>query len=163
MIEGKWELVAAVAFDPGETAAAEAGVSRDEFNHGWLAGDVLTEEPPLEPLTGLTLTIAADGSFTETGTAAVEWFDEEGVLESNAVPFNGTIETTPAGMFLLSEAGPATKGEFADLPDLRLRRDDGDTGVTDLLTVDGDHLTRVMSVITDGVYPNRVRLEYRRA
>ena len=171
MIEytGRWELVAAAEeespnteYDDGHLTIGDHRVPLDEFNRRWLAGEVFTDEPPLAPLTGLTLTVAEDGTFTETGAATVAWFDDEGVLEPKAIPFDGTVTTSPAGTFLLGSEG-LQNAVFADAADLRLRIDDGDTGITDLLTVDGDELVRVMSVITDELYPSRIRLVYRRA
>lgn len=171
MIEfaGRWELSAAAAqesvdtdYDDGDQVIGDHRVPLDEFNRRWLAGEVFTEEPPFAPLTGLTLTIAEDGTFTETGAATVPWFDDEGVLEPKAIPFDGTVATSPGGVFLLGSEG-LQNAVFADAADLRLRIDDGDTGITDLITVDGDRLVRVMSVITDEMYPSRIRLVYRRA
>lgn len=166
---GRWELVAAAAQESvdsdydggdGDMVIGDARVPLGEFNRRWLAGEMFTPEPPLTPLTGLTLTITGD-AFTETGAADVAWFDADGVLEPKALPFDGTLTTSPSGTFLLSEEG-VQSGVFADAADLRLRVDDGDTGVTDLVTVDGDGLLRIMSVITDELYPSRIRLAYRR-
>ena len=166
---GRWELVAAAAeehvksrCDDGDLVIGDVRVPIDEFNRRWLAGEMFTEEPALTPLTGLTLTIAEDGTFTETGSADVAWFDDEGVLEAKARPFDGTLATSPAGTFLLGEEG-LQAGVFADATDLRLRIDDGDTAITDLVTVEGDGLVRIMSMITDELYPSRIRLAYRRA
>jgi hypothetical protein len=171
MIEfaGRWELVAAAdeefpetRYDDGDLVIGDVRLPIDEFNRRWLAGEVFTQEPPLTPRSGLTLTIAEDGTFTETGAAEVSWFDDEGVLEADARPFDGTLATSPAGTFLLGEQGLQAV-VFKDATDLRLRIDDGDTGITDLITVEGDGLLRVMSVITDEMSPCRVRLAYRRA
>jgi hypothetical protein len=171
MIEfaGRWELVAAAAeedipndYADDKTNIGHGWVPVDEFNRRWLAGEPLHPEPPLTPLTGLTLTIAEDGTFTETGAADVAWLDDEGVLEQNARPFDGTVETAPGGTFLIGEEG-VQAAVFADATDLRLRIDDGDTGITDLLTLDGDQLLRTMSMITDEMYPLRIRLAYRKA
>jgi hypothetical protein len=166
---GRWELVAAApeefpdtAYDDGILVIGDARVPLDEFNRRWLAGEVFTPEPPLAAQTGLTLTIAEDGTFTETGAADISWFDDEGVLEPKAIPFDGTLATSPVGTFLLGEEGLQAV-VFKDATDLRLRIDDGDTGITDLITVEGDGLLRVMSVITDEMSPCRVRLAYRRA
>ena len=172
-ITGRWELAAAAAandihhdYDDGDTVVGEIRLPLDEFNRRWLGGEALGVVRPLMPLTGLTLTIAEDGTFTETGTAEVEWFDDEGVLEMKARPFDGTVVTAPGGTFLITEEG-VQAAEFAAFTDLRLRRDDGDTGITDIVTVsageDGDVLRRTMSMVTDGMYPGRVWLEYRRA
>ncbi|MFI7676101.1 hypothetical protein [Actinophytocola sp. NPDC049390] len=171
MIEfaGRWELASAAAqefveteYDDGDLVIGDHRVPLDEFNRRWLAGEVFTAEPPLAPLTGLTLTIAEDGTFTETGAADVAWFDDEGVLEPSARPFDGTLATSPAGVFLLGEED-VQAAVFADATDLRLRVDDGDTGITDIVTIEDDELRRVMSMITDELYPSRIRLTYRRA
>ena len=166
---GRWELVAAApeefpdtGYDDGDLVIGDARVPLDEFNRRWLAGEVFTPEPPLAPQTGLTLTIAEDGTFTEEGAADVAWFDDEGVLEPSARPFDGTVATSPEGTFLLGEEGRQA-AVFKDATDLHLRIDDGDTGITDLITADGNGLLRVMSVITDEMSPCRIRLAYRRA
>ncbi|MBB4907361.1 hypothetical protein [Actinophytocola algeriensis] len=165
---GSWELVAAAEeefpetqYDDGDLVIGDVRLPLDEFNRRWLAGEVFTREPPLAPHTGLTLAIAEDGTFTETGAADISWFDDEGVLEPSARPFDGTLATSPAGTFLLGEEG-LQAAVFADAKDLRLRIDDGDTGITDLITTGGNGLLRVMSVITDEMSPCRVRLAYRR-
>ena len=167
MINGRWGLVAvaaaefvAVDYDDGHTTLGDLRLPVDEFNRRWLAGEPLGAEPPFAPLTGLTLTV--DGaSFTETGAAEVPWFDDEGVLEPAARPFDGTLATSPAGVFLLTEEGRQAS-VFADAGELHLRCDDGDTAITDLVTVEHDELRRTMSVITDEMYPSRIRLTYRR-
>jgi hypothetical protein len=168
MINGRWELVAAAAadfiavgYDDGHTTLGDLRLSSREFNRRWLAGETLGGEPPFAQLTGLTLTVDGD-SFTETGAAEIPWFDDEGVLEPAAVPFDGTVVTSPAGVFLLTEEGRRA-GAFTDAGELHLRCDDGDTAITDLVTVEQDELRRTMSVITDEMYPSRIRLTYRRA
>lgn len=168
-LSGRWALVAANGEDnilndyaDGQTNIGAGWLPLDEFNRRWLAGEPLHVEPTLTPLTGLTLTIAEDGAFTETGDADVVWFDDEGVLEMNARPFDGTLVTAPGGTFLLGAEG-VQAATFADATDLRLRIDDGDTGITDLVRIDGDQLFRTMSMITDEMYPARIRLAYRRA
>lgn len=110
----RWVLVAANGEDdiPNEYADERTNIGAgwvpvDEFNRRWLAGEPLHVEPPLTPLTGLTLTIAEDGTFTETGDADVVWFDDEGVLELDARPFDGTLVTAPGGTFLIGEMYPA--------------------------------------------------------
>ncbi|MGB3443533.1 MAG: hypothetical protein WBA97_32765 [Actinophytocola sp.] len=167
MINGRWELVAvaaaefiAVGYDDGYTTLDDLRLPIGEFNRRWLAGEVLGGEPPFAQLTGLTLTV--DGAaFTETGAAEVPWFDDEGVLEPEARPFDGTLATSPSGVFLLTEEG-RREGAFADAKELHLRCDDGDTAISDLVTVEDDELRRTMSVITDEMYPSRIRLTYRR-
>jgi hypothetical protein len=168
MINGRWELVAAgaaehveVGYDDGHTTLGDLRLPADEFNRRWLAGEALGADPPLAPLTGLTLTV--DGTtFTETGAAEVPWFDDEGVLEPEARPFDGTLATSQAGTFLLTGEGRQATA-FADAETLHLRCDDGDTAITDLVAVEGDQLHRTTSVITDEMYPSRIRLTYRRA
>lgn len=167
MINGRWELVAVAAaehievgYDDGYTTLDDLRLPIDEFNRRWLAGETLGGEPPFAQLTGLTLTIDGD-TFTETGAAEVPWFDDEGVLEPAAVPFDGTVATSPAGTFLLTGEGRQA-GAFTDADTLHLRCDDGDTAITDLVTVEEGELRRTMSVITDEMYPSRIRLTYRR-
>lgn len=171
MIEftGRWDLAAAngdydinVDYDDGHLVLGDVRLPSDEFNRRWLAGEQLRADPAMTPLTGLTLTIAEDGTFTEDGTAEVNWFDDEGVLESDARPFDGTLVTAAGGTFLIGEEGVQAT-VFAGADNLRLRIDDGDTAITDLVRVDGDQLLRRMSVVTDEMYPSRILLAYRRA
>lgn len=170
MIEytGRWELVAATPVELPETdyqdddkIVGDVRMPNDEFNHRWLAGEDLVPTRPLEPATGLTLTITEDGTFTESGAADIDWFDEIGALDTTARPFDGTVVTAPGGTFLLTAHG-LPDDDSGDTEDLRPRVAD-DTFVTDMISGEGDDLLRVMSVITDWLYPSRIRLAYRRA
>jgi hypothetical protein len=140
-------------------------VSDPDDIRAWLNGGDDALVAAAQPAKGLTLSIARDGGFSEerTGAAAVPWFDADGVLEHQAVPFAGTA--TPVGEMLYlrlvetkSWATP-TEGRYA--PAL-LRYDDEDTKVSDALTLAGDRLVRTMNVVTDELYLNRVVLLYAR-
>ncbi len=109
---GRWTLLGAVSHDPDVAYESEDEIRMDAviggtrldlelLLHKWLAGETFDAEPPLGPASGLTLDIGDDDTFTESGTAEVEWFCEEGVLEAKALPFDGRIVTTPAGSHLL--------------------------------------------------------------
>ncbi|MFD3441049.1 hypothetical protein ACFWU3_26465 [Streptomyces sp. NPDC058685] len=173
---GRWELLGAVSHDPDVTSEsvdeirmdAVIGCTRLDLTlllHSWLAGETFDAEPPLEPATGLTLDIGDDDTFTESGTAEVEWFCEEGVLEAKALPFDGRIVTTAAGSHLLLHDEDADPHSADDdrYGDVRLRLDDGDTQIADTVVRAGDRLRRTVSVMTDEMYLSRVRYEYGRA
>lgn len=169
---GRWKLLGAVSHHPAVTYECTDGTGMDAVIGGarmdlelllskWLAGETLDGEPAFEPAAGLTLEIGADLAFTETGTAAVEWFCEEGVLEPKAVPFDGRIVTTPAGSYLLLHDSLAEP--YSEDDDVRLRLDDGDTKITDTVALKGERLYRTASVVTDEMYVCRLRYEYERA
>ncbi|WP_149181007.1 hypothetical protein [Streptomyces sp. TRM49041] len=170
---GRWELDGTVStgspvkhqFADGEEPAAVVGDLRmplREFNRRWLAGQVFEEVPPLRPASGLSLTVAPDLTFAETGGAPVDWFTDDGVRESKAVPFGGRIVTTAVGSFLLLREPVSYAAPYRDTDVIRPRLDDGDTTITDIVAVEGDRLRRTVSVITDGMYTDRIRYEYRR-
>ncbi|MFG2994757.1 hypothetical protein ACGFZK_36595 [Streptomyces sp. NPDC048257] len=169
---GRWKLLAAVSHHPGVAYECTDGSGTDAVIGGarmdfelllskWLAGETLDREPAFERVAGLTLEIGADLTFTEAGAAAVEWFCEEGVLESKAAPFDGRIVTTPAGNHLLLHASPAEP--YSEDDDVLLRLDDGDTKITDIVALRGERLYRTVSVGTDEMYVCRLPYEYERA
>ncbi len=158
---GTWTLIAAAETDAEVDLIGED--SDPEGINDWLNGtdDGLVDEA--EPTSGLTLAIAADGSFTErlTGTPDVAWYDEEGVLQDAAEPFDGRMVDTGAGGYLrpdeiASWAIPAEGRHGAAV----LRYDDGDTKIADGVARRGDHLVRTVNIVTDELYLTRVVMLY---
>ncbi len=169
---GRWELSAVghgnvprdEALLDGKCAAAVSGLllPQAEFNRRWLAGDTFGHASPVAPLTGLVLTVAPDLAFTEAGDAHVDWFTDEGVLEPEAEPFDGRILTTSAGSFLLLHEAVAWAAPYNETDEVRLRLNDGDTAITDMVALQGDRLRRTVSVVTDGLYEERLLYDYTR-
>ncbi len=125
----------------------------------WLRGEDYENLENLTEAEGLRLEIKADGTFTEskTGDPQIEWFDEEGVLESNITPFDGVYKIFDERAFLTLQ----TPSNLSDTDDPeRIRYDDGDTKICDSLRVIGEDLIRTVSVITDELYTTRVLLRY---
>jgi hypothetical protein len=133
----------------------------------WLLGVAEDGRPRLETRTGLELTIRRDGSYSERVADCkylMLWYDSEGVQTDSPEPTEGTVrEVAGTAAISLHPRGalpprPHHPGGFRDV----LRYDDGDTQVSDILHVVGESLSRVISVVTDGLYLNRVVTRYRR-
>ncbi|GGO96410.1 hypothetical protein [Wenjunlia tyrosinilytica] len=174
-LDGRWVLVGAGVVRPAvayELRAEEESLDAviagtrmplDDMVRRWLAGEVLGAEAVLVPASGLVLEVARDAAFRESGTAQVEWFSGEGVLESAAEPFGGRIVSTPAGHHLvLSEPVAWAQPYSAEDGDVRLRLDDGDTRIADTVHLLGDRLRRTVSVVTDEMYLDRLVYDYAR-
>ncbi len=131
----------------------------------WLAGNGDERLATIAPTTGLTLTIQADGQFTEekVGDPKVDWFSAEGVLEPSVMPFNGVISwVAGVAYLLLTQPIARTIPQDAGVRQ-KLRYDDGDTKIADWIEVHGEQLVRTVSVVTDELYLNRVVLVYDKA
>lgn len=159
---GTWLLTAAISTN-GAIPIVD-GETEEGAVDAWLYGsshDMLGQTTPAH---GLTLSIAADGSFAEekTSTPALTWFDSEGVLDARVTPFDGVIHTEGSiGYLLLRE--PISWATPSDpLRATRVRYDDGDMIICDKLELVGEALVRTMSVVTDELYLDRTVLVYRR-
>ncbi|MFK7804710.1 MAG: hypothetical protein AB8G95_23945 [Anaerolineae bacterium] len=158
-ITGTWTLVGSISIN-GEIAF----VGNEPDPNGiedWLAGagKELLEE--IASTSGLTLKINADGTFTETkdGDPDITWFDQEGVLMSDIVPFNGFVKTNELGSFLQPETIPSwatPADEYNVIP----RYDDGDTVISDHIYLNAGSLVRTVNGVTDGLYLDRVVIVY---
>ncbi|MGI5132532.1 hypothetical protein ACQEVB_37420 [Pseudonocardia sp. CA-107938] len=142
---------------PGIARFGEVTLPLDELLHRWLAGAEFRPVPVPAPASGLVLRIAEDTAFTESGSADVPWFDVDGVLEASAVPFAGTV--TRAGYLVADGVEPRP---VDGRPEVLCRVDDGDTRITDAVLADADSLVRTVSVVTDELYPSRIRYRYER-
>lgn len=159
---GTWHLAAHSSEDADiEAAAVESIEKRQDAIRDFFEQTHTALE--MAPTTGLHLTIADDHTFTEgvEGEPTFDWFDDEGVM-CHPTPFDGLVVNDDAGIYIrpheiLSWATPKP-GEYGCI----LRHDDGDTKICDRLIVDGDDLFRIMSVVTDELYTNRLVYHYQR-
>ncbi|MBH8555819.1 hypothetical protein I8751_26425 [Nostocaceae cyanobacterium CENA357] len=130
----------------------------------WLNSNSNNLIAQVEATEGLTLTISSDGKFSEerTGTPKVYWFDKEGVLESEVIPFNGHLSFYDSKVFLLVDDLPSWAVPSDEVNKKKLRYDDGDTKIADSIEVQGEQLIRTISVVTDELYLDRVIVVYKR-
>lgn len=149
-LQGAWRLHSAAQ------VSADVDLKQDSEPQlqAWLQGEGGPQPEAFQPLSGLLLTLEADGTYREVAEQPVpiSWYDEEGVLEAEARPFSGTWQESGGKLWLLT----------ADSTSPTLRYDDGDTQVADALSLVGGHLLRSMSTVTDGLYLDRILLRYAR-
>jgi hypothetical protein len=130
----------------------------------WLNGFDASLVATAKATSGMTLSIAADGTFTErvSGKPDVYWFDEEGVL-ADVTPFDGLIVHNVQGSYLR----PLNIAKWAIPVDGRyglavLRYDDGDTKISDCVRSSDGRLIRTINVVTDELYLDRIVIVYER-
>ncbi len=130
----------------------------------WLNGKSYKSIEQIERTEGLTLNITFDGKFAEekTGNPNVQWFDVEGVLESEVIPFNGSLKISESNVYLIPNE--ILRSEItSDLTNkTNLRYDDGDTKISDFIEVRDDSLIRTVNVVTDELYLDRTVIVYQR-
>ena len=129
----------------------------------WLNGSSNELIERVKPTEGLTLTISSDGKFFEerTGNPKIYWFDCEGVLESEVIPFNGHLSFYDSKAFLLLDELVSWAIPTNEVNKKKLRYDDGDTKIADSIEVLGEQLIRTVSVVTDELYLDRVIIVYK--
>jgi hypothetical protein len=130
----------------------------------WLIAEDYSNLDKLVGVEGLHLTINEDGTFTESKIGDsqigwIEWFDEEGVSDSNTTPFSGIYKIFDNRAFLTVE--DMSSWAISNDPE-RIRRDDGDTKICDSLRLVEGKLIRTVSVITDELYSTRVIYSYKK-
>src|SRR5262245_59393032 len=163
MIDGEWHLVASASIKT-EVSFINGEPDPDGVAN-WLNGfdDQLIENA--KPTSGLVLSINPDGSFTErvSGNPEVYWFDTEGILTDEVMPFNGTTFKSELGAYIRPLSIPRwatpVEGRYGKCV---LRHDDGDTKITDNLRVIDEHLIRTVNVVTDELYLDRIVIKYKR-
>ncbi len=131
----------------------------------WLNGNSNNLIAQVAATEGLTLTISSDGKFFEaiTGTPKVYWFDFEGVLQSEVIPFNGHLSFYDSKAFLLLDEPISWAVPSDEVNKKKLRYDDGDTKIADSIELQGSQLIRTISVVTDELYLDRVIIVYKKA
>lgn len=159
-IAGTWDLVGVAQ---AESSAGLIGEETDPADvNAWLNGHDDMLLPGAGTASGLRFRIE-NAVFHEelTGSPSVPWFDAEGVLAEEVVPFNGRLIHSADGLYLR----PADSPSWAMQADGRhgpavLRYDDGDTKIADSLRIVGTQLVRTVNVVTDELYLNRIVLIY---
>ncbi len=114
------------------------------------------------PVTGLTLRINADGSFSKQcfGRPVLEWYNDEGVSTDVPEPFSGHIIQDELGTFLHANGQSVNE---TGLYSQYLRYHDGDTIVSDRLSMIDTLLIRTVNVLVDEAYLYRCVYCYQRA
>ncbi|MCE2595823.1 hypothetical protein K6Y31_13505 [Motilimonas cestriensis] len=160
---GSWVLIGSVAIN---SEVAFIGEDTDPNGVGnWLNGRAGELVGQIKTVNGLTLTIADNGAFTEvkTGKLSITWYDQEGVLESEVEPFNGTLVLKGEGAFLVAEAIPNWAQPTANDYGVALRYDDGDTIIAEWLECIDNRLVRTVNVVTDELYLDRIVMVYQKS
>ena len=157
---GSWVLIGSVAIN---SEVAFIGEETDPNGvRDWLNGRAGELVGQAETVKGLTLTIADNGAFTEvkTGNPNITWYDQEGVLESEVEPFNGTVVLKGEGAFLVAEEIPNWAQPTVNDDGVALRYDDGDTIIAEWLERIDNRLVRTVNVVTDELYLDRIVMVY---
>jgi hypothetical protein len=120
---GTWELVGGFTFSTEVCCCDDEEQSDLYMARDWLLGRSHRSIKHIKPTEGLTLTITADGRFTEekTGDPVFDgisvsgsevtyrdnytiWYDEEGLYDdSEVIPFNGCLKFTKSYVYLLPD------------------------------------------------------------
>lgn len=158
---GTWLLIGSVSINSEVSFVGEEPDPNGVKD--WLNGEGKELIDKINATSGLTLNIGSDGTFTETkeGNPRVYWFSDEGVLESEVVPFNGVVKTNRAGSFLQPEEIPSWATPTDDYG-VALRYDDGDTKISDHIYIAGENLVRTINVVTDELYLDRIVVVYKK-
>ncbi len=161
-ITGDWELIGTASIN-SEISFIEEEPEPDGVKN-WLNGRAEELIKKTELTSGLTLRIDSEGNFTEKkdGNPEIEWFDSEGVLEPEVIPFDGVIKIDGSGAYIVPKQIPSwaepSKIEYGVI----LRYDDSDTKICDRIEKIDGKLIRTMSVVTDELYLNRVVIVYKK-
>ena len=158
---GTWTLIGSTSIN-GEISFIDEEPDPNGVRN-WLNGKGAALRDEVEPNSGLTLSIAANGSFTEQveGDPNVYWFDSEGVLVSEVVPFGGFLKLQGENAYLQPSEIPS-RATPDDEYNVVLRYDDGDTKICDCINLVGDTLIRTVNVVTDELYLDRVIIVYQK-
>ncbi len=151
---GKWVLIGSFSIKSELQFIGRKPDSNGVKN--WLNNPMSQVLKRVKSTEGLTLIINPDGTFQEqkTGNPKVEWFDCEGVLCAEVKPFNGYINVLESKPYLMTDQCPSWA------KDKKLRYNDGDTKICDTVHLDNEQLIRVVSIVTDDMYFDKVVLVY---
>lgn len=157
LIVGKWILIGSISMKSELEFIGEQPKPHGVKN--WLNSQTPQLLETMKSTEGLTLTIAPDGTFQEEkiGEPQVEWFDCDGVLSAEVKPFNGYLNVFDSSIYLITDECPLWAR------DEKLRYNDGDTKISDTLEIYHEKLIRTVSVVTDGMYFDKVVLIYVKA
>lgn len=157
---GTWILIASSTLN--SEISFTNGVPDPNGVRNWLNGSGKDLIEKAELASGLSLTILPDGSFIEekNSETKVDWFDDEGVLNSDPYTYTGTLMSNTYGVFLEQSSDP----RFATSTDKYgsfVRYDDGDTKISDSIARKEAVLIRTVNVVTDEAYLMRVIYIYK--
>ena len=166
---GVWQLSEYAALLDNKIVEFQGDDVKPGVVEAWLYAVTDEGVSKLAPQAGLELTIRADGSFAERAInegVHFDWFDSEGIAVDSPTPLEGTLTTIAGrdGFFVHQQRIPSWMNQLRAMPDHRdaLRFDDGDTIICDLVRPAGDSLLRVISIVGDGIYLNRIVARYER-
>ncbi|MEM9449908.1 MAG: hypothetical protein AAGA75_15390 [Cyanobacteria bacterium P01_E01_bin.6] len=157
---GKWSLIGSISIN--SEISFVGGEPEPNGVKDWLNGSGRELVETMNATSGLTLELCSDSTFTETkyGNPAVYWFSDEGVLESEVVPFNGLVKANEFGFFLQPDE-ISSWATPTDKYGVILRYDDGDTKICDRLYLSEGKLIRTINVVTDELYLDRIVIVYK--
>ncbi|MDG9669280.1 hypothetical protein ONV78_16175 [Hahella sp. CR1] len=158
---GTWLLDGSISVS--SDIAQEPGGEHDDRIKSGLRGSGEELVDRVAPASGLTLTIEESGFFTEEkeGEPQVKWFDTDGVLTPQVVPFSGVVKSHKSGVFLQADDIPSWAAP-TNRYSVILRYDDGDTTISDQIYRVDDKLVRTVNVVTDEAYLDRTVIVYSR-
>lgn len=167
---GVWQLSEYAALFDNKIVELQGDDAKPGAIEAWLYATTNDGISKLAPQTGLELIIRADGSFADRiikDGLQLDWMDyAEGALSSSPISAEGTIKLISGrdGLFLHPRSIPSWMNESREMSAHRdaLGYDDGDLIICDLVRPSGDSLLRVISIVVDGVYLNRIVARYER-
>jgi hypothetical protein len=161
-ISGQWVLIGSTSRKGEVRFINEEPIDADIFD--WLNGQELDVVDEIEQTNCLSMSIFDDNTFTEVKNNAesnFDWYDEEGVLDPDFIPFGGAIKCNAHGIFIqpkkISAMGLPTE-EYGAI----LRYDDGDTKICDRISLHEKNMIRTISIVTDELYLDRTILVYKK-
>ncbi|MDY6901727.1 MAG: hypothetical protein SWZ49_27155 [Cyanobacteriota bacterium] len=160
---GTWQLIGS-ASTKGELAFIDNKPDPNGVKN-WLKGEAGEIINQINSTSGLTLTINQNGTFTEEkeGNPEVNWFSSEGVLESKVVSFNGKVKFQADVAYLYPNEIPDWAKPRGRKYGIVLRYNDGDTIISDNISLIDEKLVRTVNVVTDGMYFDRVVIVYEKS
>ena len=128
----------------------------------WINNTPVVAFEKITEMTGLALNVTSDGSFVEVKSSVpdIEWFNIEGVLDSEVQTFNGTIISGKSKTSMLSSDTPSWAIPEEDKYEARCRFDDGDVIICDLIQIQEGKLIRTMNTVVDEEHLYRTTLVY---
>lgn len=157
---GIWQLIGSTS-TKGELAFIDNKPDPNGVKN-WLKGEARELISQINSTSGLTLTINQHGTFTEEkeGNPEVNWFSSEVVLESKVVPFNGKVKFQADVAYLYPNEIPDWAKPRGRKYGIVLRYNDGDTIISDNISLIDQKLVRTVNVVTDEMYFDRVAIVY---
>jgi hypothetical protein len=157
---GQWELVGAAS------AATSIGFVPPSFEveFAQLSREALELVPKIEPTSGLSLKIMNSDRFMQvvSGHPNVTWYDVEGMLENQVIPFDGSCTMTDNRLYLIADQRPNWAISKDKTRQKFFRYDDGDTVVCDFVELIQGQLHRTVNVLTYSLYKSQILMVFER-